>query len=115
MNLPDIYLPFYGNDFFNAVEGYDAVIERAYIRALWHYWHVNHCEGLQGNTERLRGICRVEADRWEEVYPIIFGEFFKKIAGAWHQKRALEEWQKAVAIIEKKSNGGKLGMKKRWK
>jgi uncharacterized protein YdaU (DUF1376 family) len=112
---PDIYFPLYGNVFWAAVDGYDEIVIVAYMRALWNYWHVLHCEGMENNSERLRLICRVSEDRWPDVYPVIFGKWFTNIAGAWHQKRALEEWQKSQAIMEKRSVAGKLGAKGKWK
>jgi hypothetical protein len=44
----------------------------------------------------------------------VISKFFQIRDGKWFQKRAEEELAKARAIVEAKSNGGKVGAKKRW-
>lgn len=115
---PDAFIPFYGNDYFQAVEGHDELIAIAYLRAIWYYWHQNHCKGLRDDDEFLRRLCRVEKDQWERVRAIIFDneKFFTQDAEfLWHQKRAEEEWRKSVEKYDAAVNRGKAGAKSRWK
>ncbi|TAK94678.1 DUF1376 domain-containing protein [Patescibacteria group bacterium] len=112
---PDLYMPFYGNDFFAAVEGHGESFVSAYIRALWHYWHVNHCEGLKNDNGFLRRVCRCNASDWPGTGPVIFGEYFLLENGLWHQKRAREEWLKMCDMLERRRRAGSIGAKRRWK
>ena len=103
---PDSWLPFYGGDFFSAVEGHDDAMAVGYLRALWHYWHHLHCAGLPDDDEYLRKICRCENIHWARTRDIIFDDlnFFVKIDGKWHQKRAHEEFNKSAELYAKKVN-----------
>lgn len=102
MNHPDAYFPFYQNEFFQAIEGLPDLVSIAYLRAISYYWAHNHCVGLEDDDEFLRRLCRVERDEWPNTKPIIFGRFFKLVAGLWHQKRAQEEWAKATRLYAKR-------------
>ena len=101
---PDAWLPFYGNDFFGAVEGYDNNVIVGYMRALWHYWHHHHCDGLPDDDQYLQRICRCEAAFWMRTKGVIFNgtDFFTKIDGKWHQKRARQEYADAIEGFEKR-------------
>lgn len=112
---PDTYMPFFGKDFFAAVEGYPENLVAAYIRLLWHYWSVNHCEGLRDDDGFLKRICRIDDSDWEQFRPILFGEFFKlcDMDGTWKQKRAREEWEKSCKSYRAKVLGGKHSWKNR--
>lgn len=102
---PDSYMPLYGNEFINATDGLPLVAKWAYFRAIWHYWHNNHCKGLKPDEDSLRDICHVDREDWPMVYDLIFttDQFFvQDEAGLWQQKRAQEEWNKSIAKYEKK-------------
>ena len=113
---PDQYMPFFGNDFFAAVEGYSAVIVAAYLRAIWHYWHQMGCKGLRNDELYLRNICRVDSSEWPEVQQVLFysGHFFKNENGLWQQKRAKEIYQKQMATIEANRAKTDAARNKRW-
>lgn len=110
---PDAYMPFYGNDFFQAIEGHSDSIGIAYQRCIWYYWHQTHCEGLKNDSEFLRRLCRCERPDWELMESVIFdNEKFFTLGedGMWHQKRASQEWQKSVEKYLRSIKGAKA----RW-
>lgn len=98
----DGFLPFYGNDFFQATEGRSDTVTCGYLRALWHYWHHEHCEGLDDDDEYLRKLCRIELQDWSRCKQFIFGKAFKLIEGRWHQQRAREEYQERLTSYNRK-------------
>ena len=111
----DAYMPFYGKDFFGALEGLRECAVSSYLRALWYYWHHTHCDGLPNDPERLRGICRCSDVDWDYVSPIVFGELFKLDGNAlWQQSRSQEEYMKSIDKYESLKKAGRLGMKIRW-
>ncbi len=115
---PDAWMPVYGNDFLQAVEGLPDAIAFGYFRLCWYYWHHNHCAGLKDDDEFLRKIARIERDEWPEAKATLFDndKFFTNGADEfWHQKRCDEEWQKAVKNYESTVERAKLGAKQRWK
>ncbi len=63
MKKPSAYLPFYGNDFFEAIAGYSDAVGMGYLRALWHYWNHTGCDGLPDDDEYLRRVCGCERSR----------------------------------------------------
>lgn len=86
-------MPFFGTEFFNAVEGYPDVVALAYIRALWHYYNHTHCEGLPNESDYLQRICHCADMHWARTKGIIFDNkrfFTLNGDGLWHQKRAKE-------------------------
>ena len=113
MNL-DAYMPFYGRDFYAAVEGHSEAVEMGYMRAIWHYWAHTHCEGLKDDDAFLRRLTRCPANQWKETKRVIFGEFFFERDGLWHQKRAKEEYDKIKARAEARQAGGRATAQKRW-
>ncbi len=116
MNKPTAYLPFYGNDVFEAITGYPAEVGLGYLRALWHYWHHTSCQGLPDDDDYLRRICHCDSGDWPGVRAIIFDNryHFKLEEGLWHQGRCRVEFQKSQAIYAKRSEAGRRGMARRW-
>lgn len=114
---PDAFIPFYGNDFLQAMDGHEDKVVVAYLRAIWHYWHHTHCKGLLDDEEFLRRLCRVEREDWDHVKGVLFdnNKFFTQDADfMWHQKRAEEEWRKSVAKYDAQVKRGRAGAKARW-
>lgn len=114
---PVAFIPLYGRDFFDAVDGHDDRVAMGYLRAIWNYWNVTKCEGLEDNSERLRKICRIDAEHWEKDREIIFdNEKFFTLGedGKWHQKRAASEWKKAEEKYERAVRAGNIGNAVRW-
>jgi uncharacterized protein YdaU (DUF1376 family) len=115
---PDIYMPFYWFDFWQAVKGwpYPAIV--GYQKALTHYWFHENCDGLKNDSGFLRKICELDKEEWTECMELIFDnrKFFvlDKRTKLWKQKRADEEWAKAIKTFERKSYGGKYTAAKRW-
>ena len=109
---PDSWLPFYGNDFFQAVEGYDDHTTMGYLRCLWHYWHHSHCAGLINDDDFLRRLCRCERENWLRTKGMIFDgdKLFKLIDGKWHQKRASSEYTNSVELYEKRLKASAAGV-----
>jgi uncharacterized protein YdaU (DUF1376 family) len=99
----DAFLPLYGNDFFQATEGRTDAVVVGYLRALWHYWHHHHCEGLPNDDDFLRRLCRIEISEWKRTRDVIFGEYFKLVDGKWHQPRAREEYAVRSTAYERKA------------
>jgi uncharacterized protein YdaU (DUF1376 family) len=109
MSKPDTWMPFAGNDFFSATRPHPPETGLAYLKALWHYWHHNHCRGLPEITEYLRRICEVERDSWEATRSVVFDnvDFFTLGEdGLWHQKRCDEEWKIKESLYRRAINGG---------
>jgi uncharacterized protein YdaU (DUF1376 family) len=116
MNKPTAYLPFYGNDFFEAIAGYPDGVGLGYLRALWHYWSHTGCQGLPDEDEYLRRVCGCELSEWARTKGILFDNRyqFRLENGLWHQPRCRAEFQKSQAMFAKRSEAGKRGMAKRW-
>ena len=114
---PTSYLPFYGNDFFEAVAGYSNDITIGYLRAIWHYWNHTGCEGLPDEDEYLRRICACDIADWARIKGILFDNRynFRLENGLWHQSRCRHEYQKSSEIYDIRSKIGKKGAAQRWK
>ena len=96
---PDSFIPFYGNDFLQAVEGQPDYIAMGYFRVIWHFWNHNHCRGLRDDQDFLRRLARVERDAWPEAMSFIFDnekQFTLGEDGLWYQSRAVTEWNKSL-------------------
>ncbi len=114
---PDIYIPLYWRDFESATAGWPDAIRFKYLRCIAHYVLHTHCAGLPDDEELLQGICWAKDDEWPRVRELIFaGEpFFGKIAGKWHQKRALEEYQKSLKLMSVYKHRASRAANIRWK
>lgn len=90
----DAYMPFYGNDFFAATDGFSEIAIVGYMRAVWHYWHHTHCEGIPNDDDYMRRICRCEMQNWSRVKGLLFSgsPFFYLDGEKWHQARASLEY-----------------------
>jgi uncharacterized protein YdaU (DUF1376 family) len=118
MPQPDAYMPFYGNDFFQAVKGLPDHVWGGYLKAIWYYWNHEHCRGLRDNSEFLRRVCEIDKEQWEEACPLIFDnkKFFTLDAdGMWHQNRAEEEWKARSQIYDRLVSNAQKGANARWK
>jgi uncharacterized protein YdaU (DUF1376 family) len=104
MKKPSAYLPFYGNDFFEAVAGYSDAVGLGYLRALWHYWSHTSCEGLPDDDDYLRRVCGADASDWVTTRGIVFDNryHFRLEDGVWHQPRCREEWRACCEVYAKK-------------
>lgn len=103
-------MPFFGNEYNAAVEGYPDAVDVAYRRAMWHNWSALKCAGLPDDSEYLRKVCRRDKDEWLEIYPILFSEsgfFSLGEDGKWHQKRQDEEWAKSKLKYDRAVLGGR--------
>ena len=116
MKKPSAYLPFYGNDFFQAMAGCAEVVAVRYLRAIWHYWNHTACEGLPDDDEYLRRVCGCEPAEWVRTKGIIFDDrhHFRLESGAWHQPRCRKEFHKSQEIYAARSEAGKRAMNRRW-
>ncbi len=116
MKKPSAYLPLYGNDFFEAVAGYDDGVAMGYLRALWHSWNHTGCAGLPDDDEYLRRVCGCERAAWARTRGIIFDDryLFRLENGAWHQPRCRKEWAKSKKVFDQRSAVGKAAATKRW-
>jgi len=54
---PNLFMPFWGNDFFESISGYNSDVGLGYLRAVWHYWHKTECNGLKNDDDYLRRVC----------------------------------------------------------
>lgn len=111
-------MPFYGNDFFRAVEGQPHYVVSGYMRALWHNWTHEHCQGLRNNENYLRAVCHLDPDEWEVAFGIIFDNdkfFTLGEDGLWHQTRLSNEWEMAKERYDKQCARTKAATVARWK
>lgn len=111
-------MPFYGNDFFQAVKGQPDIVAFGYLKAIWYYWNHEHCKGLRDDSEFLRKVCEIESEYWETCCPLIFdnNRFFTLDAdGMWHQHRAEEEWKVRSKNYERTVANAVKGGHARWK
>lgn len=118
MSAPDQHMPMFWPEFWLAVEGHPDVVTVGYLRALSFYWHHEHCEGLRNDDEYLRKICRIDRECWPEAKAVIFDNdrfFVMDVDGLWRQKRADEEWSKAVNNYKTCVKRAHAGAKARWK
>ena len=116
MRKPSAYMPFYGNDFFQAMAGYPDAIGMRYLRALWHYWSHTGCEGLPDDDEYLRRVCDCQGAEWTCIKATIFDNryHFRLEHGAWHQPRCRKEWAKSAEMFERRSAIGRAAARTRW-
>lgn len=114
MPSPDKFMPFYGNEFYQACEGRSHACSDGYSRALWYYWHHRHCNGIENDERLLRRLVRAENDdEWEEVRSFVFDnkdQFCLGGDGLWHQKRAYELWQEIVAQYDRRVAASKIAV-----
>lgn len=113
---PDIWAPFFGQDFDRDTRGWSRADKWSYWGgALWAYW-CGGCEGLPDDDAMLRRICECEQSDWARCKGLIFdgnGKFCLR-NGKWHQKRAESLYQEAVRTMLSASVRGKLGAEARW-
>ena len=104
MKKPSAYLPFYGNDFFEAIAGYPDAVTVGYLRALWHYWNHTGCEGLPDNDGYLRRVCACDDSAWPNIKAILFDNryHFRLENGLWQQPRCKNEWDTAARLYNMK-------------
>ncbi len=115
---PDSYIPFYGNEFLQAIEGHSDSISMGYLRCIWHYWHQTHCKGIRNNDEFLRKLARIDRSDWEYAHSIIFDNdkfFTLGEDGLWHQKRAFTIWADVKEAYEKQVMRTAAASAARWK
>ena len=111
----DLYMPFFGRDFFNALEGLRECVVSGYLRALWYYWSHSHCSGLRDDRDFLRSICHISEADWTYAEPIIFGELFHLDNDhLWQQNRCREEYEKSNNLYEARKGAGIVGATARW-
>jgi uncharacterized protein YdaU (DUF1376 family) len=116
MKKPSAYLPFYGNDFFQAIAGYSDAVGMRYLRALWHYWHHTSCTGLPDDDEYLSRVCGCEGAEWARTRGLIFDNqfHFRLEDGRWHQTRCRDEWFKSKRRFDNRSLAGRTAAAARW-
>lgn len=104
--MPDSHMPFYGDDFFSAVEMMGEVLGFKYLRCVWFYWSHLHCEGIPDDDEQMRNLCRCELGTWARTKGTIFDndKFFVLESGKWHQKRARKEWNLSLERLTDRYN-----------
>ena len=109
------WIRFFYPAFFAAVSAYNAAVAGAYIRALCYYWQVNNCVGIEDDQDAMMRICGTDKEDWDKHGSTVFGKLFILDGnGLWQQKRAKEEWSRAIEYSNKSSEKGKLGAYKRW-
>jgi hypothetical protein len=103
---PDIFMPFYGNEFWPSVDGHPDFVILAYLRIIWHYWHHLSCAGFPNDEAYQRRIGRLFDDtQWHHARGVIFGQYFKiDASGLWQQKRATEVWADTKKTMEARRN-----------
>lgn len=111
---PDAWMPFDWPKFQSATTGLPREIKWSYFNAICAYFW-GDCQGLNNSDDSLRIICECfNPAEWARTKGAIFGPFFKLVDGKWHQKRAKEEYDRAMLTITAASNRGKAGAEARW-
>lgn len=111
---PDAWMPFDWPKFQASTPGMRREIKWSYFNAICAYFW-GDCQGLENSDECLRITCECfEPADWARTKGAIFGPFFRLENGRWHQKRAREEYDKAMETIRLASNRGKAGAEARW-
>jgi uncharacterized protein YdaU (DUF1376 family) len=118
MNKPEIWMPFFGQDFDRDTKGWHRCDRWSYLAAIWAYW-CDECRGLTDDDEMLRRVCEclsnAQADDWTACKQLIFGPKFKLGKdGLWHQARAKELYIEAQERLKAVSDRAKSGAKARW-
>jgi len=114
---PDAFIPFYGDEFFQAVKGQPDHIALGYMKCIWHHWSHMHCRGLRDDQEFLRKICEIDREQWPDSMAVIFDNdkfFTLGEDGMWYQKRACELWREAKANYDRKVNQTAAASAARW-
>lgn len=83
----------------------------AYLLLLMAYWRRGG--PLPADDARLAAIAKATPAEWRKIKPVLL-EFFREEDGAWHQKRADEELEKASRLTEAKAAAGRKGAEKKW-
>jgi hypothetical protein len=110
---PEIWMPFYGQDFDRSTKGWDGALRWSYLMAIWAYW-LGKCEGLTTDDLILRNICECQLDAWARTKPMIFGNKFQLIDGLWHNDRAAELRGDAVECMKSIHARAVAGGLARW-
>jgi uncharacterized protein YdaU (DUF1376 family) len=111
-------MPFYGNEFLQAIEGQSDSVAMGYLRAVWFYWHHTHCKGLKDDGEFLRKVCRIEKDEWPSAREVLFDNnhfFTQDTNDLWQQKRASQIWEQMKVRYESKIKQTAAARSARWK
>jgi len=114
---PDVYMPFFWGDFWQAVKAWPYAAVVGYQKALTYYWFHMKCEGLKDDSESLRKICELDKDEWAECCELIFDndKFFKQdSSGLWRQKRADKEYAFCITRTKHLRAASLAGNKARW-
>ena len=115
MNKPSAYLPFYGNDFFEAIAGYSDAVGMGYLRAIWHYWAIRAAPGCPMTTNTCAASAaardRVGAQQGDHLrQPVSVPAGERRLAAA-----ALPQGVAEVAgDFSQRSSLGKAAARKRW-
>jgi uncharacterized protein YdaU (DUF1376 family) len=114
---PDIYMPFYGSDFFAACDGLGNAVTCMYLRLLWYYWSHLHCQGYDDHDEELRAVARCDIAEWPNVRKILFdsGSYFYKRDGKFFQKRCDEVYFTACRNYEANQQRTAAATAARWR
>jgi uncharacterized protein YdaU (DUF1376 family) len=111
----DLEMEFDWPEFWIAVKGRSNAVIVAYLHALTYYFHHLHCRGVLDDDKLMRSICECDQSDWREVKPIVFGDFFKKEDGLWHQKRNRQLYAQKLLKLEKNRKRAETAAKERWK
>ncbi len=104
-------LPLFVGDFLASTAPWDGDVAGVYALLLMHQWASGP---LPSDPNDIRKMCRIHAKKWYYLWPKIAPKFEATPAGLIN--RRLEEHRQAVdQLREKRSQGGKNGMAKRWK
>lgn len=110
------YFRFYVDDFAadGVVESMTTEQVGAYILLLCKAWKEDPGGSIPDDDAILARWARTGAQHWSTIREGVLRAFVRQGDGRWHQKRMALEYQELVAILSKKSKGGKKGSRRRW-
>ena len=110
MSKPDVWMPFFHKDFFNATTHLTLEQQMAYLRLICGAW--DRAGKLPLDMEQLRLISTMEKREWKKSGQILM-DFFTKNDLFFSHKRVDKELEKANANIVQKSAAGKASAEKK--
>lgn len=107
---PTTWMPFYVGDYLRDTMHLTTTAHGAYLLLLFAYWTNGP---LLDDDEYLSSITKLDRHEWNQMRPTMEAFFYIE-DHLWHHKRVDEEREKACSLINSRSQGGKIGMARRW-
>ena len=106
-----VFVSFYPSDWKGGTALWPPMAEWTYLQICLHNWDTG--EALPAIMLRMV-LCRNPEWETDLEWLITLGKVIKTASSGYFVRRALAEYQRSKALIEKKANAGKKGAEKRW-